>query len=141
MYDVSSYQYISASDEALLASLLAMSTTTIVISLLVGVFGIVCMWLVFQKAGKPGWAAIVPIYNIVVFFQICGINPLVILWNLLPVVGQIIFAVYTIIGYFKLATAFGKSSGFGLGLWFLSPIFMAILAFDKNSKYAGISSK
>lgn len=107
--------------------LIAKATTTI--SLLVSIFTIVCMWKVFEKAGKPGWASLIPIYNLVVLFEITNIKPTVLLWLLFPVVGYIIVAVYTIISYFKLARAFGQPSGFGIGLWLLNPIFMGILAF------------
>ena len=30
------------------------------------------IWKMFAKAGKPGWAAIVPIYNIIVLLEIVG---------------------------------------------------------------------
>lgn len=31
---------------------------------------IIPMWKIFQKAGRPGWAAIVPVYNNWVLFEI-----------------------------------------------------------------------
>ena len=33
---------------------------------------IVSMWKIFEKAGKPGWAAIIPIYNIIILLEIVG---------------------------------------------------------------------
>lgn len=109
-----------------------------IIMLAVAVFSIVAMWKVFKKAGKEGWAALIPIYNLVVLFQISGIDPKKLLWFLLPFIGQIIVFVYLIMAYINLAKAFGKSSGFAAGLIFLNVIFMGILAFD-DSVYSGTS--
>ena len=39
--------------------------------------------------------------------------------------------------YIELAKKFGQSSAFGVGLVFLSSIFLAILAFSKNYVYQG----
>lgn len=109
-----------------------------IIMLAVAVFSIVAMWKVFKKAGKEGWTALIPIYNLVVLFQISGIDPKKLLWFLLPFIGQIIVFVYLIMAYINLAKAFGKSSGFAAGLIFLNVIFMGILAFD-DSVYSGTS--
>lgn len=109
-----------------------------IIMLAVAVFSIVAMWKVFKKAGKEGWAALIPIYNLVVLFQISGIDPKKLFWFLLPFIGQIIVFVYLIMAYIKLAKAFGKSSGFAAGLIFLNVIFMGILAFD-DIVYSGTS--
>lgn len=109
-----------------------------IIMLAVAVFSIVAMWKVFKKAGKEGWAALIPIYNLVVLFQISGIDSKKLLWFLLPFIGQIIVFVYLIMAYINLAKAFGKSSGFAAGLIFLNVIFMGILAFD-DSVYSGTS--
>ena len=109
-----------------------------IIMLAVAVFSIVSMWKVFKKAGKEGWAALIPIYNLVVLFQISGIDPKKLLWFLLPFIGQIIVFVYLIMAYINLAKAFGKSSGFAAGLIFLNVVFIGILAFD-DSVYSGTS--
>lgn len=115
----------------------------LIIAIAVAVVSIIAMWKIFTKAGKPGWAAIIPVYNLVVLYQIVGMNPL---W-LLVLVGMIIpfvnfiaaiaFFVLTILVDIKLAKAFGKSGAFAVGLVFLPFIFQCILAFDK-SEYQGI---
>ena len=89
------------------------------------VLGIVAMWKIFTKAGKPGWASIIPVYNIIVLFQVCGMNPLMILLMLIPVANVIVAIMMNI----KLANKFGKGGGFAAGLIFLNFIFMLILAF------------
>lgn len=110
----------------------------LIIILAISIFSIVSMWKIFKKAGKEGWASLIPIYNLVVLFQISGVNSKALLWLLLPFLGPTIVMVYIIIAYIKLAKAFGKSSGFAVGLIFLNTIFMGILAFD-DSTYLGTS--
>jgi hypothetical protein len=96
------------------------------------VISIVSMWKIFTKAGKPGWASIIPIYNIVVLFRISGLNALLILLMFIPIVNVVMIFVL----YINLAKSFGKGAGFGLGLIFLNIIFMPILAFS-NAEYQG----
>ncbi|OGS41323.1 MAG: signal peptidase I [Euryarchaeota archaeon RBG_13_31_8] len=98
----------------------------------IAVFILVCMWKIFTKAGKPGWAAIIPIYNTLVELQILG-RPW---WWLLLMFVPVVNFVISIIIIFDLAKVFGKSTGFGFGLLFLSFIFIPILAFS-NAKYVG----
>ena len=111
-----------------------------IISIALIVFSIIVMWKLFEKAGKPGWAAIVPFYNLYVFFEITWGNGwlfLLILLAIIPIAGSIAVCVIMIITMVKLAKVFGKSGGFAVGLVFLSLIFEAILAFG-DSKYVGI---
>ena len=77
----------------------------------------------FTKAGKPGWAAIVPFYNLYILFEITWGNGLLFLLMLIPIVNSIV-AIITMV---KLAKAFGKGGGFAVGLIFLSLIFILIL--------------
>ncbi len=95
-------------------------------------FEIICLWRIFVKAGKPGWAAIVPIYNILVELEILG-RPW--WWLFIMMIPLVNFVVGLSI-IFDLAQVFGNSSAFALGLLFLSPIFIAILAFG-SAKYIG----
>ena len=88
------------------------------------VIEIAAMWKVFQKAGQPGWAAIIPIYNVIVLLQIAGKPIWWILLYFIPLVGLII----AIIVIHNISVNFGKGVGFTLGLIFLSPIFFPILA-------------
>lgn len=87
---------------------------------------------IFHKAEKHWWLALIPFVNAFVLYKIVRGNGWKLLLVLIPIFGQI----YAIITQFKLAKAFGKGAGFGVGLFLLSPIFMLILAFD-NSKYQG----
>lgn len=98
---------------------------------------IIAMWKIFTKAGKPGWASIVPIYNVIVMFQIIGLNPWLLLLYLIPVVNFVVAIVFSIMQASRLSKAFGKGTGFALGLFFLNPIFLLMLGFG-DSKYIGI---
>lgn len=90
------------------------------------------VWKVFTKAGKPGWAAIVPIYNVIVMLEIAG-KPL---WWLVLMIIPVVNFVAAIIVCIALAAKFGKGSGFGVGLALLGPIFFPILGFG-DAKYQG----
>lgn len=101
---------------------------------------IVSMWRIFQKVGYPGWASIIPVYNIVTLFKVMGLSP----WLVLLYVGCFIpfvnfiaalaLLVVNIMGCINLAKYFGKGGGFAAGLILLPFIFYPILAFD-NSVY------
>jgi hypothetical protein len=85
---------------------------------------VAAMWTVFKKAGEPGWAALIPIYNIMVLLKIAGKPMWWVILMLIPFVN-IIVLIIAIVG---LARNFGKGAGFALGLVFLAPIFYPILA-------------
>jgi hypothetical protein len=96
--------------------------------------GIASLWIIFQKAGKPGWASIVPIYNIIVLLEIIEKPIIWLLFLLIPLVG-IIFSIMMVV---ELAKKFGKDTGFALGMIFLPFIFYPILAFG-SAEYEGSS--
>ena len=93
---------------------------------------LIAWWKVFVKAGKPGWAAIVPFYNMYCMFDISFGNGWLFLLCFVPCVNVVMM----IIMYVKLAQAFGKSGGFAVGLIFLSVIFLPILGFG-DAQYNG----
>lgn len=126
-----SYDYYSY-DPAATGAVAAFSGTYLIICLVLGVLLIVANWRIFSKAGEPGWAAIIPIYNSYVLFKIAFGNGWLFLLCLVPLVNIVV----TIMLFFKLSKAFGHGVGFGFGLWLLSPIFLLILAFG-SSEYEG----
>lgn len=95
-----------------------------IVCLAVIVFYIATMWKVFEKAGKPGWASIIPIYNTIVLLQISGKPGWWVLLYLIPVVNIVIAVIATL----GLAANFGKGVGFAVGLMLLGFIFFPILA-------------
>jgi len=104
-----------------------------IVYLAIAVLGIVAMWKIFEKAGEPGWAAIIPFYNLYVLFKITWGNGWKFLFLLIPI-ANFVFLIITMV---KLAKAFGKSGGFAVGLIFLSVIFYCILAFG-DAQYIGV---
>lgn len=104
--------------------------------LVVYILVVIAMWKVFTKAGKPGWASLIPVYNMVVMYQIVGLNPWLLLLYLIPFVNWIAALVLSIMLNVKLAKVFGKSTGFAICLIFLNPIFLLILGFG-DAKYIG----
>jgi len=100
-------------------------TGTLILEFALLVLLLAGMWKVFQKAGKPGWAAIIPIYNIIVLLEITG-KPL--WWIVLYIIPVVNFVVASLV-CIELAKRFGKGVGFGLGLGFLPFIFYPILGF------------
>lgn len=112
------------------------------VALAVSVFMIIVNWKLFQKAGKPGWAAIVPGYNLWVLAEITwgnGLWCLMYLASFIPLIGGIALTAFMIVTYVKLAKAFGQGGGFAVGLIFVNIIFMPILAFGKY-QYVGVPS-
>jgi hypothetical protein len=103
-----------------------------IIYLAIIVLMIASMWKVFVKAGKPGWAAIVPIYNIIVLLQIVGRPTWWIILFLIPIVSIVIMIMVMI----DFAKSFGKGGGFAAGLILLGFIFLPILAFG-DAQYVG----
>jgi chromate transport protein ChrA len=87
---------------------------------------IAARWRIFQKAGRPGWTSIVPIYSTIVLLEIVK-RPTwwILLLIFIPFVNVIIYLLVNI----DLAKAFNKSEGFGVGLSFLSFVFYPILGF------------
>lgn len=83
------------------------------------------LWKVFGKAGKPGWACLVPIYNIVVLLEIAGKPVWWLVLLLIPVVNFVIGILVAI----EVAKKFGQSTGFGIGLALLPFVFYPILGF------------
>ena len=98
---------------------------TVIFALAFTILLLVAWWKIFTKAGEPGWASIVPIYNVFVWLRIAGKPGWWIILLFIPLVNIVISIMVTI----GLAQAFGKGAGFVLGLIFLPFIFYLILAF------------
>jgi hypothetical protein len=96
------------------------------------VFYIATMWVVYTKAGKPGWASIIPIYNAVVLHQMVGKPVWWVLLYFIPIVNIVIAIIVT----HALSLSFGKGTGFTVGLILLGFIFYPILAWG-DARYLG----
>jgi hypothetical protein len=104
----------------------------IVFYIAVIVLMIASLWKIFTKAGKPGWAAIIPIYNIIVLLEIVGKPVWWLLLMLIPCVN-FIFGIWMIN---LLSKSYGKNEGYTIGLIILPVIFFPILGFG-DATYQG----
>ena len=89
----------------------------------------ISLWKIFKKAGKPGWASIVPIYNIYIMCEIAEKEWWYVLLSCVPFAN--IYAM--IVLYNGMAKRFGKSGGFVAGMLLLPVVFFPMLAFGKDA--------
>ena len=111
------------------------SPLSMIVGLLIALLLIVAMWKVFTKAGQPGWASIIPIYNLYIWCKIVGRPGWWVILMLIPFVNIIVGIILCI----DMAKSFGKGAGFGIGLALLGVIFIPILGFG-SAQYQGPSA-
>ena len=116
------------SDDELLAVVVPIYIVVVIVM-------IVAQWKLFSKAGKPGWASLVPIYNTVVLLEIVGRPTWWILLLLIPCTAPIILVIIAV----DLAKSFGKGGGYAVGLILLGIVFFPMLAFG-SAQYEGPSA-
>jgi hypothetical protein len=95
------------------------------------------MWKVFTKAGQPGWAVLIPFYNIIVLLRVAGLPwywVFAVFLPIIPILGVLAYMVLAVMCLHRISTRFGQGVGFTIGLTLLSPIFFLILGFG-SSKY------
>ena len=100
--------------------------TTMWVILALVLVSVVGVWMVFVKAGRPGWASIIPIYNVFVLVDIVGKPWWWVILLLVPIVGFVMAILISI----ALAERFGKGPLYGLGLALLGFIFYPMLGFS-----------
>ena len=110
----------------------ALATAYILVVLPILLILVVASWKIFTKAGQPGWAILIPVYNIYVYTKVLS-RPkwwiLLYFFAIVPFVGSFAVLFVSIIDSFRLAKLFGKAPVFGVGLLLLPFIFYSILAF------------
>lgn len=94
------------------------------------------MWIIFAKAGRPGWAAIIPLYNTYTLIKLTGHSGWWLALLFVPIVNLVIYIMLML----DLARVFGRGTGFAIGLIFLAAIFVPILAFG-DSRYVGAATQ
>lgn len=130
-------------------ALAALGGAVLLIGLIAIVVCIVCIvayWKIYTKAGKPGFASIIPFYSQYVLFDITtGYGILILPYFIismalgyfdLNLLDYVFCAAVNIYISYKLAKCFGKGIGYTLGLIFLQPIFICMLAFG-DAEYIG----
>jgi len=130
----------------------------ILIYLVIALVSVVAKWQLYKKAGKEGWAAIIPVYSTYVETQIAGLSPY---WLIVTVATafisgvssgsesdlfsliSLVLSLANIYFYFILnlsfAKSYGKSEGFGVCMALFPIIFLPVLAFSKDTKYVGVA--
>ncbi|WP_300596682.1 DUF5684 domain-containing protein [Niabella sp.] len=101
-------------------------------SFIITIIVIIALWKLFEKAGQPGWAAIIPIYNIYILLKIVG-KPT---WWLLLLFIPFVNVVFGIWITNMLSKSFGKDEAFTVGLLLLGFVFYPILGFG-SATYLG----
>jgi hypothetical protein len=121
------------SEDAAAGGLLAMMGAFWFLYFIFAVLMIIAMWRIFSKAGEPGWAAIIPIYNVIVLLKVVGRPWWWLLLMLIPVVNLVIVLIVT----WDLSLAFGHGAGMFIGLLLLPFIFYLVLAFGSSTYQRG----
>jgi hypothetical protein len=104
----------------------AVGGTVLLIQIVIGaLFCAFMLWKVFTKAGQPGWASLIPIYNAYILMKVAGKPGWWVILCLIPIV-QIVIGIIACIG---VAQNFGKGGGFAAGLILLPVVFFPILGF------------
>lgn len=135
MYDTTA----NTLDPSVAGGILAFLAGIWVFVMVLVVIMLVAMWKLFVKAGKPGWAAIVPIYNIYILLEIVG-RPawwlVLVFAGMIPVVGGLLALAFSIVLALDTARAYGKDTTFGILLAFVPFVGYPMLAFG-NNPYVG----
>lgn len=124
--------YSSNSSSADPAVVLAVMLPLLLFALVFAVLSIIGMWKMFTKAGKPGWASLIPIYNMVVWCQIVGRPAWWVILLFVPGVNVVINVILCL----DLAKAFGKDTLYGILIYLFQPIMFIVLGFGKD-QYVG----
>jgi hypothetical protein len=93
---------------------------------------IISQWKIFSKAGQPGWASLIPIYNLYIMLKIGGKPG----WWLILMFIPLVNFIFLIWSMNMISKSFGKDAGFTVGLLTFGFIFWPILAFGK-AQYLG----
>jgi len=109
-----------------------MGIVVIIFYLAILVLMIASGWKIYEKAGQPGWAAIVPIYNLIVLCKIIGKPTWWVVLCFIPIVNYVIL----IMMIHGLSKSFGKGAGYTVGLVLLGIVFYPMLAFG-DAQYIG----
>jgi hypothetical protein len=100
-----------------------MGTWVVIIAIII--LQIAAWWKMFEKAGQPGWAAIIPIYNMYVLCKVAGKPGWWVILLLIPLINIVVLFLVSL----GVARNFGNGALFAIGLFFLGFIFYPILGF------------
>ena len=122
----------SAGDFATRQAAATVSTTTSLLILAFVLLVIISMWRVYERAGEPGWAVLIPFYNMYVLTKVAGLSGWWVVAMFIPLINIIALFVVSI----GVARRFDRGAGFGVGLALLPMIFYPILAWGEEGPVA-----
>lgn len=122
----------SAGDFASRQAAATVSTTTSLLILAFVLLVIISMWRVYERAGEPGWAVLIPFYNMYVLTKVAGLSGWWVVAMFIPLINIIALFVVSI----GVARRFDRGAGFGVGLALLPMIFYPILAWGEEGPVA-----
>ena len=125
--------YDSGAAAGLAGGFLAIYIVVWIFALAVSVVQIIGMWKVFKKAGKQGWEAIVPFYNVWTLFEISGYPGAYMFFGFIPCAGPIILLVFEILAAISLSKKFNKSGGFAALLILVPVVGYCMLGFGDDT--------
>lgn len=126
-------QKVNTAGRLILSNKIVKAVITVVVILFI--YNTILRAIIYHKAGKKWFAALIPFYRQITMYQICDLSLAYMLLWFVPIIGWIIMFFIAILKRIYLSQNFGKGTLFGLGLAILMPIFGSILAFDKNIQY------
>lgn len=126
------YNYPRAFDYIFGAYTISVALFGLILSILL----VVGMWKMFSKAGEPGWTSLIPFLNTYKLFKIGWGSGWLFLLGFIPIVNIVVSIMLGI----KLARAFGKGTGFAVGLILLPSIFYMILGFGDSVYYGPVEN-
>lgn len=89
-------------------------------------------WTMFQKAGQPGWACVIPIYNMIVLVRVARLPAWWVLLAIIPYIGWL----FGLVVHVSVANRFGRGVLFGLCMGVLPFVFYPVIGLG-NSRYEG----
>jgi hypothetical protein len=95
------------------------------------------LWPVFRKAGKPGWGALIPIYNTYLLVKIAGYHGAIVILYFIPIVNLVV-GIFVALG---VGRAFGKGAAFSIFLLWLFAIIGYFIVGYGSAQYVGPGGK
>ncbi len=142
MYDSTYYSNFDTTMGTFLGVFLGFFIFIMIIALIVGVLIVIGQWKIFKKGGEEGWKALIPVYNVYTMCKLVGVNPYWVLivfagclFSAIPLLNLVVMVAsiyFTVLLHVSLAKAFGKDTGFAIGLILVPYIFYPILGFGKS---------
>ena len=139
-YNYGSYGSDYATAAGLAAGLIVLIVFLGIIALAAAILTVVGQWKTYKKAGKEGYIALIPVYNVITEMELAGMP--IHYWFLnygaiIPCVGWICPLVFLFWKNIELAKAFGKGAGTGVLMSFFPFVMYPIFGFSKNISYVG----